>query len=399
MIQALVNEGVSWLRTNSVPKSPNSAKKNTKNLQAKKKSKHGKKDEDSVKHCEKKPSMRTAIDVISRIQWDESLPTEEFLVGYLDRFSGIQEKPFLAFSWEDVASVDYHTLAIPKHRICYFKYKTVKVWDKAQRLDLVFGSTGDTTSLADVMANYENKANCQEKCQHLQMSQSDPDNISSCECLASSLLDIDLNFSDDFQNTDTRANFFIALRIKAEEVLEQVAELQSSIIQEEPAYRDCRIQPSLLHITLCTLCLKTTNHIASAIQILEKSKPELLKLVAFACPLNIADVKHFANRILYADVETPPQFLQLTNFLKSQFQASGFLHLDHHENFQPHMTLFKLSRAVMHENEVNIINEKICEQYSGYRFGKQNLDNLRLCSMDNVRQEDGFYLCPASLEL
>jgi hypothetical protein len=48
---------------------------------------------------EKKPSMKTAGDVVKRILWDANLPTDEFLVGYIDRFLGIQEKYFTAFSW------------------------------------------------------------------------------------------------------------------------------------------------------------------------------------------------------------------------------------------------------------------------------------------------------------
>ena len=39
-------------------------------------------------------------------------------------------------SWDDVASVDYDVLAIPKHRIEYFKYKQIKVWDKSHSLVL-----------------------------------------------------------------------------------------------------------------------------------------------------------------------------------------------------------------------------------------------------------------------
>ena len=66
---------------------------------------------------EKKKPMKQATDVISRIIWDPDLPTELFTVGYLDRFVAIVEKPFSAFSWEDIASVDYSTLAISKHRI------------------------------------------------------------------------------------------------------------------------------------------------------------------------------------------------------------------------------------------------------------------------------------------
>ncbi len=83
--------------------------------------------EDEVCTNEKLPSMKTAMDVVSRILWDASLPEHCFLIGYLDRHLGIIEKNFSAFSWEDVSSVDYNTLAIPKHRIQYFKYQGIKV--------------------------------------------------------------------------------------------------------------------------------------------------------------------------------------------------------------------------------------------------------------------------------
>ena len=37
-----------------------------------------------------KPKMRTALDVIHRIQWDDALPEELITIGYEDRFKGIQ---------------------------------------------------------------------------------------------------------------------------------------------------------------------------------------------------------------------------------------------------------------------------------------------------------------------
>merc|ERR1711892_1361242 len=99
-------------------------------------------DGDKSDKSKKKPPMKTADDVIKRLQWDPMLPQEYFVIGYLDRFLGVVEENFTTFSWENLASVDYDLLAIPQHRVQYFKYKTEKVWDKAQRLDMVFGSTG-----------------------------------------------------------------------------------------------------------------------------------------------------------------------------------------------------------------------------------------------------------------
>ncbi len=37
---------------------------------------------------EKKASMKTAEEVISRIMWDDNLPSDDFIVGYIDRFKG-----------------------------------------------------------------------------------------------------------------------------------------------------------------------------------------------------------------------------------------------------------------------------------------------------------------------
>lgn len=99
--------------------------------------------------------MKPATDVINRIIWDADLPIECFVIGYIDRFVGIIERPFSSFNWEDLASADITTLAIPKHRIQYFKYKTEVIWDKSVPIDKVFGSRGSNLTISDVIEQYE----------------------------------------------------------------------------------------------------------------------------------------------------------------------------------------------------------------------------------------------------
>ena len=57
------------------------------------------------------------------------------------------------------AGAEYDDLAIPQHRIEYFKYKGTKVWDKKSRLDLVFGSSGDNhgKTIIDVMYEIDDR--------------------------------------------------------------------------------------------------------------------------------------------------------------------------------------------------------------------------------------------------
>lgn len=89
----------------------------------------------------KKPALRTAADVIQRIRWDPRLDPGDFSVGYTDRFLGVQEEPFCAFCWDEpLAALGPGVLAIPQHRIRYFRFRGRLVWDRASRTDLIFGS-------------------------------------------------------------------------------------------------------------------------------------------------------------------------------------------------------------------------------------------------------------------
>ncbi|XP_059498236.1 leukocyte receptor cluster member 9 [Stegostoma tigrinum] len=100
----------------------------------------------------KKAPMRTASAVISRLQWDPELCPADFVVGYVDRFCGLVEQPFEAFTWGELADAEPGALAIPQHRIRYFKHRGRLVWDKATRLDDIFGSTGGGRTIRQLLA-------------------------------------------------------------------------------------------------------------------------------------------------------------------------------------------------------------------------------------------------------
>ena len=97
----------------------------------------------------KKARMRTALEVIRRLEWDPACCAAAVVVGYHDRILGeIVEKPLDAFSrWGAIELAGDDELAIPQHRVVYFKSGDAIVWDKRRiydgcRLDGVYGSTG-----------------------------------------------------------------------------------------------------------------------------------------------------------------------------------------------------------------------------------------------------------------
>ncbi|KAK2006600.1 endonuclease/Exonuclease/phosphatase [Colletotrichum eremochloae] len=82
--------------------------------------------------------FRTALDVLNRLRWDPDMDTNDFIIGYEDRFLGPQEKALSAWKSEQT-----HEEFIPQHRILWFKRRSdnVIVWHRSERIDLLFKKT------------------------------------------------------------------------------------------------------------------------------------------------------------------------------------------------------------------------------------------------------------------
>lgn len=417
-----------------------------------KKQRRKKKPKESVEKG-KKPPMKTAMDVVKRIMWDEALDRDQCLVGYLDRMDGLKEKYFNAFSWEDIASVDYTVLAIPKHRIQYFKYRDVIVWDKRCRLDNVFGSTGSKTTIKDVIAKLDggdtaeavadenNDRNNENQQQHLgneidahedsdyydsgDITDTDSDdsddgiNVTIGNCAGGAVGGPSYEFedgNDDLEGEATlkgddddtydkywrdklRPNHFVALRITDDLIRENAVKIQKQVSEAEPKLKDCKILPGAMHLTLCTVGLESPEQVQSAVRCLQEAKAELAGFVPKGKKLTFKGVDTFFNRVIYGRVvDCPPEFYDLVEHLKTCLVAAGVEIRDYHE-FVPHMTIMKVSRPVAKMTGNNYIAPWLYSSFNETELGSQAVDNLHLCEMVDQRQEDGFYVTAASFEL
>lgn len=372
---------------------------------------------------EKLPSMKTAGDVIKRIQWDDNLPQDEILVGYSDRFKGIIEKYFTAFCWEDIATVDYNVLAIPQHRIQYFKYKDVIIWDKNERIDHVFCSTGSKMNIMDILSKYskENQAKTEmeehgtfisrvDKAMYGDDDDEDDDSDDSDDGITVTIgenagyerlveSDEDLmEHPSGYWQDKLRPNFFLAVRILDKDIMKGVEDVQDFILEHEPRYSACCIPPGGLHITLCTLGLDTTEQKAHAVQALHRMKTEIHGIIPKDAKLHIEGVDNFYSRVMYAKVHFPPQFLEFVDHIKLCLKEEGVEIRDNHD-FVPHMTIMKISRPVSREMGTKTISPFLYSGFSEMDFGFQSVDNIHLCEMVDTRQDDGFYLTATSLDL
>lgn len=319
---------------------------------------------------DKKQSMRTATDVISRILWDSDLKTDEFAVGYLDRFVGIIEKPFNAFSWEDLSTLGNNVLAVPKHRIQYFKYRQEIVWDKREQLDNVFGSRGGKV-IQDVVEGYN---------KDLESSKSDE---------AGTGEDTTQGFKP--RNREDRPTHFICIRVTDKEILSNVRRIQSDILSHSPQLAEGCLPLTALHVTVCMVKLDTASHLETAIRVLEDTKKYFAHYLPRCAEIKFTGVDHFHDRLVYAKVAPNASLEKFSYFLIEHFKKAGLKTPGNHAQFTPHMTLVKLSRPMQHDQNTATISRDAYSQLTAMHIGKQVVDGIYLCSMTEAKQEDGFY--------
>lgn len=71
--------------------------------------------------------MRTAKAAIDKVVWDPNIDTNEFTVGYFDKYMGTLETPI----------AEYQKSEIKEHRLLYLKRAGTIVWHREDKIDLL----------------------------------------------------------------------------------------------------------------------------------------------------------------------------------------------------------------------------------------------------------------------
>lgn len=337
---------------------------------------------------EKKEKMRTATEVISRILWDPDLPTADFSVGYLDRFTGIQEKAFTDFSWENIASVGGDVLAVPKHRIQYFKYKERIVWDKRNQSDDFFGSRGGKT-IDQIVEKSDTSA----------IDSKEQEEKEGDEGMEVSLLDheVEEEENDDrplaHRHSDqNRPTHFICIHVSNEEVKSCVGKVTQHITQLNPQLAEGIINIPALHVTLCMLRLTDEAQIETAKRVLESCRLQFISVLPRCVKLSFTGVDNFRERLIYVKVKPLPALTKFVSHLIEQFQQAGIKTPGNRDEYTPHITIVKLSRPMQRELNSQFINPACYKPYLNKQLGSQPVTGIHLCAMHAPAQPDGFYL-------
>ncbi|XP_020859813.1 leukocyte receptor cluster member 9 [Phascolarctos cinereus] len=338
----------------------------------------------------KKPSMKTAQAVIDRIRWDPHLDPGDFSVGYLDRFRGVQEEPFTAFCWdEELAALGPGVMAVPQHRIRYFRHRGRLVWDRASRTDLVFGSAeGRGTTILDGLAAAG--APGEDGPPGIVSSALEDSRLRSESLCPSSSTEPELKTKHSTSaHQGLRPTHFVALMITEPELREAVARAHARLIEAEASMGSSLVGLDALHLTLVLLRLAGPGEVAAAARALRC----LVRVPSFHYPMAL----HFQNlacldhRVIYSIPS--PDLEDLAHTLAQGLKAEGFQVMEPSaEELGPHLTLAKLPRGTPG-------HLSLPEAEEGAELGSQSVEGFQLCSLRGLQGARGCYSVLAQVPL
>ncbi|CAH8466552.1 unnamed protein product [Heterobilharzia americana] len=312
-----------------------------------------------------KCSMRTAMDVVKRVLWDEMIPQEFITIG-----------------------LDYFTFGVPEHRIQYFKYKDVVVWDKRFRLDRVFGSSRSTKTIRDIIGKYEKYCKTSGDTPDIHF-----DKKSSEVSFHWDLESVDDNYLSENQTESSEEemmppkreqtpNFFICQRIESPDFIDKALKIQS------------QIYPKLFHLTLSTIRLEDSSQVSECMKALEHSEEDLCSS-APTNQLSIKGVDSFRGRVLYAAVESTTSLELFVNQLNTVLRQNGFQTDD--RKFTPHISLVKVTRSVSKKVGAKKLDTDLYNEFINMEFGTFLIDSIHLCAIGKPYGDNGFYRTVGSI--
>jgi 2'-5' RNA ligase/predicted kinase/uncharacterized protein (UPF0248 family) len=336
--------------------------------------------------------MRTSEDVVNRIQHDECIDKNLVIVGYLDRFLGVIEKKFTSFVWCRVEMASYLDLAIPKHRIEYFKYHGEVVWSKKDRIDKVFGSSKSNETILEVI---ERHASAVEEEQRLAQ------------------LDQTAHVDDGVKGRNSgplRPTHFICIPFNNSSIKKSVKSIQQTICSNatmnamnvSELEREGCIPLTALHITLLMIYCPTTQSILEAKKVFDSCLDLLNIYLPRHLLLTLQGVDSFDERVIYSPPVEIGRITKLVSELKSRFKTSGVRLVGNHEPYSPHMTLVKLNRKLSKTLNFDGSQGRLPRSLFGARqgetLGQQACESLQFCELYSAKDaQTGFYRCLGSL--
>ncbi|CAF0744955.1 unnamed protein product [Adineta steineri] len=345
-------------------------------------------DEHEHEHI-KKCSMKTAEDVLSRIECDNRLDKRYIRVGYIDHCHGLQEKPFNDFDLLTINDRNTNLLSPSKYRIQYLKYNNEIIWDKESKIDLIFGSTSNQQTINDLIKRHENLIETKNSQDEKPM---DIDPILSTKRY--------LTLTDSLY----KPNYLLSIPITDPSLISHYITYREHLLSLYPSLSSSSshilsIDPHYLYLTLLTLRLESSLQIEQCILALKRIQEEIHYHCSYPerIYLEFNGIDTFHNKTLFIKCQQNTRLENLRTLIierlceqQQKQKMNEIFFAGNYQEFIPHITLLKSKRksSSIYSNETNEIY-----------FGKQLIDALQLSSINTNENEQQKNHCIFKLDL
>ncbi|KFP85810.1 A-kinase anchor protein 7 isoforms delta and gamma, partial [Acanthisitta chloris] len=197
-------------------------------------------------------------------------------------------------------------------------------------------------------------------------------------------------------------NYFVAIPITDDQILNKIKDVQELILTKEPDLLRAALPVQTMHLTIIVAHLATEEEVKKAVLALEQSKTKVEDIL-HGKDLNMTfhGVGQFNNQVIYVKMleEDQKMLSRIAEaveecFLEMSLSVSGS------KDFKPHLTFLKLSKAArLKRRGFRKISSDLYKECEDCYFGTEVFSQIDLCAMHKKKQESGYYYCECSINV
>ncbi|NXG52604.1 AKA7G protein, partial [Psilopogon haemacephalus] len=198
------------------------------------------------------------------------------------------------------------------------------------------------------------------------------------------------------------ANYFVAIPITNDQILDRIEGVQELMFTKEPLLLKALLPIQTMHITLIIAHLGTRDDIKKAVLALKQSKSKIEAILQGKdLRMTFQGIGRFNDQVLYVDMleEGKKMLIRITEAVEECFVDMN-LDISGSKDFIPHLTFLKLSKAPsLKRRGFTKICSDLYKEFEDNYFGTEVFSRLDLCAMKKKKQASGYYYCECSIHV
>ncbi|NXG97654.1 AKA7G protein, partial [Loxia leucoptera] len=196
-------------------------------------------------------------------------------------------------------------------------------------------------------------------------------------------------------------NYFVAIPITDDQILDRIEDVQELILSKEPNLSRALLPVQTMHLTIIVAHLGT-EEVKKAVLALKQSKTKVEDILQGKdLNLRFHGIGEFNNQVLYVKMleEDQKMLNRIAEAVEECFIEMN-LNISGRKDFKPHLTFLKLSKASkLRRRGFRKICMDLYKEYEDSHFGTEHFSRIDLCAMRKKKQKSGYYYCECSIHV